>query len=68
MPLKELKAFKKVFLRKSERKMVHFSIPASELKKWDLQQGGWKLYSGSYYVCVGKNASDMILKQKITVR
>ncbi len=68
MPLQELKAFKKVFIKKSKEETLHFSIPASELKKWDLQQAGWKLYPGDYYVCIGKNANDMILKKKFTVK
>jgi len=68
MPLKELKAFKKVFIQKGKEETVHFSIPASEFKKWDLQQGGWKLYPGDYYVCIGKNADDFLLKKKITIK
>ena len=68
MPLQELKTFKKVFIKKSKEETLHFSIPASELKKWDLQQAGWKLYPGDYYVCIGKNANDMILKKKFTVK
>ena len=67
MPLKELKAFQKISLKKGQSKVVHFSIPANELKKWDLGRGAWKLYPGSYFVCVGSNAHDMLLKQKITV-
>lgn len=68
MPLKELKAFKKIFIKKGEEETLHFSIPVSELKKWDLQKGDWKLYPGHYYVCVGKNADNMLLKKEFTIK
>lgn len=68
MPLKELKAFKKIYIKKSNAETVHFSIPASELRKWDVKQGGWKLYPGDYYVCIGKSADDFLLKKKITIK
>jgi beta-glucosidase len=68
MPLKELKAFKRISIQKEKEKTVSFSIPATELKKWDLQQHNWKLYAGDYFLCIGKNADDMILKKKFTVK
>lgn len=68
MPLKELKAFKKIFIKKGKEETVYFSIPVSELKKWDLQKGDWKLYPGDYYVCIGKNADNMLLKKEFTIK
>ncbi|MFY7888668.1 MAG: glycoside hydrolase family 3 C-terminal domain-containing protein [Spirosomataceae bacterium] len=67
MPLKELKAFKRVSLKKGKEGIVNFSIPASELMKWDLATHQWKLYQGNYTVCIGKNSSEMILQKKVTV-
>lgn len=67
MPLKELKAFKRVSLKKGKEEIVNFSIPASELMKWDLATHQWKLYQGNYTVCIGKNSSEMILQKKVTV-
>jgi len=68
MPLRELKSFKRLALQKGKSGSVSFSLPAAELKKWDLQEHQWKLYPGDYYVCIGKNSRDMILKKKITVQ
>ncbi|HSN09229.1 MAG TPA: glycoside hydrolase family 3 C-terminal domain-containing protein, partial [Hanamia sp.] len=68
MPVEELKGFQKVFVEKGKSKVVKFSIPVSELKKWDLKEGGWKLYPGKYQVCIGKNADQMILKKKIDIK
>ncbi len=68
MPLKELKAFKRISVKKGKTGTLQFSIPATELKKWDLQQHGWKLYPGDYYVCIGKNSGEMIARKKFTVK
>ena len=67
MPLKELKAFKKVTIKKSGKLSVALSIPVSELKKWDTVSNAWKLYSGNYTLCLGKNANDYLLKKKFTI-
>ncbi|CAN5554131.1 glycoside hydrolase family 3 C-terminal domain-containing protein [soil metagenome] len=68
MPLKELKAFKRISVKKGKSGMLQFSIPATELKKWDLNQHGWKLYPGDYYVCIGKNSGEMITRKKFIVK
>ncbi len=68
MPVEELKGFQKVFIEKGKTKTVKFSIPVSELKKWDLTEGNWKLYPGKYQVCVGKNADEMILEKTIDIK
>ena len=68
MPVEELKGFQKVFVQKGKTKSMKFSIPVSELKKWDLKEDGWKLYPGKYQVCIGKNADEMILKKVIDIK
>lgn len=62
MPLKELKAFKRVSIQKNKTEIVRFSIPVSELQKWDEQQHQWKLYPGTYNIIVGANANQTILE------
>ena len=61
MPLKELKAFKKVSVDKNDEALVSFSIPLSELKKWDDEKSGWKLYKGNYTINIGSNSADVRL-------
>lgn len=68
MPLKELKAFKRVSINKGGQQTVELSIPVSELQKWDLPTGKWKLYKGRYTVAIGKNANEMVLQQGFTVK
>lgn len=59
MPLKELKAFRKVALAANEEKTISFSIALSELTKWDETKHAFKLNKGSYTIMVGENAADV---------
>ncbi|WP_207514498.1 glycoside hydrolase family 3 N-terminal domain-containing protein [Longitalea luteola] len=58
MPLKELKAYKRVHVKAGGEEMVQLSIPAAELQKWDLASRSWKLYPGNYTIFAGSNSAD----------
>ncbi|HYO22745.1 MAG TPA: glycoside hydrolase family 3 N-terminal domain-containing protein [Flavisolibacter sp.] len=68
MPLKELKAFKKVFVAKGKTETVQLKIPVQELQKWDLKERRWKLYPGDYTILIGSHSQDVKLKSTITVK
>jgi beta-glucosidase len=68
MPVKELKGFKRVSLEKDETTEVTFKIPVTELQKWDLQSGCWKLYSGTYFIHVGGDSSGSPLLAEFSIR
>jgi beta-glucosidase len=68
MPLKELKAFKRIHVEKGAEKIIKFKIPVSELQKWDLKKKGWKLYPGNYTISVGTNSQDMKLSTTINIK
>ena len=68
MPLKELKAFKRIHVAKGGEKTVHFRIPLSELQKWDLAAKEWKLYPGDYTISVGADSQDIKLNSTITIK
>ncbi|HVX49141.1 MAG TPA: glycoside hydrolase family 3 C-terminal domain-containing protein, partial [Chitinophagaceae bacterium] len=68
MPLEELKGFKKIFVKKGGSGQVNISIPASELQKWDMAANSWKLYPGSYTLCIGNNSANFLLTQTFTVK
>ena len=68
MPVKELKAFKRVTVSKGGIATASISIPVAELQKWSLKENKWKLNKGTYTVCVGKNSGDFILKKSFTVK
>jgi beta-glucosidase len=67
MPLKELKGFKRVHIAKGNERIVRFSIPVSELQKWDLDQNQWRLYQGKYEVLIGSSSQDIRLAASINV-
>lgn len=58
MPVKELKAFKRVHVTAGGETVVQISIPAADLQKWDLATRSWKLYPGSYTLFAGGNSAD----------
>ncbi|OQP61327.1 glycosyl hydrolase [Niastella vici] len=58
MPLKELKAFKRVHVKAGGEAEVQISIPATDLQKWDLATRSWKLYPGNYTIFAGGNSAD----------
>ena len=68
MPVKELKAFKKVSVPKNSTAGVQLSIPVSELQKWDAQQHGWRLYKGTYTIAIAKNANEYIMEKTFTIK
>jgi len=68
MPIKELKAFKRVHVTKAGSAVVDFHIPVSELQKWDIQKHQWKLYSGNYTIVVGADSKDEKLQATVTVK
>jgi beta-glucosidase len=68
MPLKELKAFRKVSIGKGKKKEASLAIPVAELQKWDEVTHAWKLYAGNYEIYIGKNANEIILKKEFSVR
>ncbi|MBL3655880.1 glycoside hydrolase family 3 N-terminal domain-containing protein [Fulvivirga sediminis] len=68
MPIKELRAFKKIKINANGEETVSLSIPASELRKWDLKKGKWKVYSGTYKVILGSDSKDEKLVASFSVK
>ncbi|HUP13715.1 MAG TPA: fibronectin type III-like domain-contianing protein, partial [Niastella sp.] len=58
MPVKELKAFKRVHVKAGGEETLQLSIPVAELQKWDLATRSWKLYPGTYSIFAGGNSAD----------
>jgi beta-glucosidase len=68
MPVKELKQFKRVTVKKGDQQEVNIEIPLADLEKWDLKQKKWKLYKGQYQVVLGSNSVDKKLTASFTVK
>ncbi|TAM98790.1 MAG: beta-glucosidase, partial [Chitinophagaceae bacterium] len=60
-PVKELKGFQKIFLKKGESKTLHFTLTADDLKFYD-QRGKWIYEPGDFKVFVGGNSRDVLEK------
>jgi beta-glucosidase len=62
MPLRELKAFKRIRLAKGKEKIISLQIPVAELQKWDMKERKWKLYEGEYRIVLGSHSLDRRLE------
>lgn len=68
MPLQELKAFRRTHITKGDEKVVTFTIPLTELQKWDMKENKWKLYPGDYTIQVGSHSRDIQLEAKFNIK
>ena len=68
MPLSELKQFRRVSLAKGQQKIVTFSVPVSELAKWDVRKNGWNVAKGTYKLKVGSHSRDARLENVMMIR
>jgi beta-glucosidase len=71
-PPKRLVAFKKVWLKPGEKRLVHLTIdPAASnhpLSTWDSASQAWTTASGDYRIYVGDSSANTPLTDTITVR
>jgi beta-glucosidase len=67
MPLKELKAFHRMWIPSGKSGQLQLSIPVKELQKWDLPEGKWKLYPGKYRLVLGSHSRDEKLSAEFTI-
>ena len=63
-PLKELRAFEKVFLQPGEGAMVTFLLASRDFA---IYQDGWRIPTGTYAVLVGSSSADIRLSQQVIV-
>lgn len=59
-PVKELKAFEKIFLKQGEEKLVSFTVTREMLQSFDPEYDTWACEAGLYRILIG-NASDNIV-------
>ncbi|MBQ6654456.1 MAG: glycoside hydrolase family 3 protein [Erysipelotrichaceae bacterium] len=64
-PLRELKAFRKEFLRAGESRIVEFELNDNDFAIWD---DGWKVIGGDYLIEVGRSSADLPLTAEMSVR
>ncbi len=57
-PVRELRAFKKVFLNPGQKKRVSFILPERSFALWNQ---GWVIPGGTYTLEIGKNCEEILL-------
>lgn len=67
-PEKELKAFKKVFLKAGETKTIEMQVKVADLAFYDEAKKGWNTEAGEYVLELGNSSRNIIRKAKITVK
>lgn len=63
-PVKELKAFKKVFIKSGETKTVNFEIPVSDISYYNTMLHDWVVENGEYTVYIGSSSQDIRIKSE----
>ena len=65
-PVKELKGFSRVFLKRGESKPVTLTVTSQDLSFWNEATHGWQVNPGRYEVLVGASSAD--IRQQGTIR
>ncbi|MDO4272046.1 MAG: glycoside hydrolase family 3 C-terminal domain-containing protein [Eubacteriales bacterium] len=64
-PSKELKGFKKVFLKAGESKIVHIPFDDKTFRYWNIKTNKWEVEMGTYQIMVGASVSDIRLVKEL---
>lgn len=66
-PEKELKGFKKVFLKSGESKTVTIPFDDKTFRYWNVKTDNWEIEMGDYDIMAGASVNDIRLKGKLSV-
>ncbi len=66
-PKRELKGFKKVFLKAEESKKVTFFLDERSFSIYDSVKGKWVVPEGEYEIMIGENVEDIVLSETVTL-
>lgn len=64
-PLKQLKGFKRVHIKKGATQQISIEIPQKELRLWDDQKKQFYTPSGTYNFMVGKSSDNISLQKNV---
>ncbi len=66
-PLRELKGFVRVDLKRSEKKTVTMTLKRDDLAYWSVMEHGWHVQPGTYSISVGSSSRDLPLSSSIHI-
>ena len=67
-PVKELKGFKKIWLKTGESKTVRIRLQEKDFAYWDDRTHNWLAEAGEYTILVGAASNDIRHRIKITLK
>lgn len=67
-PEKELKSFKKVYLKAGETKEVTMQLPVNEWAFYSEKEGDWVLEPGKFTVMIGNSSQNIEQKINVTIQ
>ncbi|MDR1794930.1 MAG: glycoside hydrolase family 3 C-terminal domain-containing protein [Erysipelotrichaceae bacterium] len=66
-PLRELRAFKKVYLEPSQSEEICFDLCEEDFSYFDNRRNNWRTHAGYYRVEVGESCIDIRLRQTLVL-
>lgn len=66
-PIKQLRGFQRVSIRKGASQQVTIAIPREELRLWDEARSAFFTPTGTYEILVGASSSDIRLRGQLTL-
>lgn len=66
-PRRQLKAFRKVFLKAGESRTVTIPLDDKAFRYWNTRTDRWAVEGGEYVVCLGTSAADIRFRAAVTV-
>ena len=67
IPVRELRAFQKVWLAPGERRSVELSFEKGDLRVWHAAAGVWAMRPGEYEVQICSDCETVLLREKIRI-
>lgn len=67
-PVKELKGFKKVYLKAGEEKAIQFELDKSAFSFFDPKIKNWIAEAGEFEILIGSSSEDIKLKEKFNLK
>ncbi len=67
-PLKQLRRFKRIHLKKGEKKTVSFVLTQEDLSYYDVSSGRFVVEPGEFEIMVGSSSDDIRLKRSFGVK
>ncbi len=67
-PVKELKAFKKIFLQPGETKSIEINLKVTDFAFYDEHKKDWNLEAGEFILQLGNSSSNISQKLRIIVK